>query len=50
MRRKTVPAVEAFKLGHGKGALASASRRKAIDREVEARQLMQRAGEDCSPG
>src|SRR6516164_5076102 len=41
-----VPAVEARKLRDGKAALAVAPRCEAIDREVEAGQLTQWAGED----
>jgi hypothetical protein len=45
---RAVPSVEGRKVGYGKGALAIAPRRKAIDGEIEAGQLMQRTGEDGS--
>jgi hypothetical protein len=41
-----VAAVERRTLGHGKGALAIARRRKAINSQIEISQLMQRTGED----
>ena len=41
-----VPSVEGRKLGHGKGALAVAPGRKAINGQIEAGQLVQRTGED----
>src|ERR1700722_16819140 len=42
----SIPSVEAGKLGDSKGALAVASGRHAIDRKIEAGQLVQRTGED----
>jgi hypothetical protein len=41
-----VPSIEGRKLGHGKGALAVAPGRKAIDGQIEAGQLVQRTGKD----
>jgi hypothetical protein len=46
LTHRAILSVEGRKLGHGKGALAVAPRRKAIDGQIEAGQLMQRAGED----
>jgi hypothetical protein len=50
---RAVPSVKGRKLRHGKGTLAVAPGRKAIDGQIEARQLVQRTGEDggaLSPG
>jgi hypothetical protein len=51
MRRNHLPdravtAVEARQLRHGKAALAIAPGGQAIDRQIEAGQLVQRTGQD----
>ena len=46
---RAVPAIEARQVRDGEGALAAALRREAVDRQVEAGQLMERGGEDGDP-